>query len=77
VVDHLTRITVDRREPRAEAIVRALAERGFSVRPERRRLVAESTSVEAQDAKRALLARGFRDREFQVYLEYVRQWGVL
>jgi hypothetical protein len=77
MVDHLTRITVDLREPRAEAIARTLAERGFSVRRERRRLVADSTVVEAQDAKRALLARGFRDREFQVQLEYVRQWGVL
>jgi len=77
MVDHLTRITVDLREPRAEAIARTLAEQGFSVRRERRRLVADSTVVEAQDAKRALLARGFRDREFQVQLEYVRQWGVL
>ena len=77
MVDHLTRITVDLREPRAEAIARTLAEQGFSVRRERRRLVADSTVVEAQDAKRALLARGFRDREFQVQLEYVRQWGIL
>ena len=77
MVDHLTRITVDAGTPRAEELVRALAERGFSVRRERRRLVAESTVVEAQEAKRALLALGFRDREFQVFLEYVRQWGVL
>ena len=77
MVDHLTRITVDLREPRAEAIARTLAARGFSVRRERRRLVADSTVVEAQEAKRALLACGFRDREFQVQLEYVRQWGIL
>ncbi len=77
MVDHLTRIVVDAREPRGADILRALAERGFSIRRERWRLVAESTVVEAQDAKRALLARGFRDREFQVQLEYVRRWGIL
>jgi hypothetical protein len=77
VVDHLTRITVDACAPRAEEIARALSARGFAVRRERRRLVAESTVVEAQEAKRGLLALGFQDREFQVFLEYVRQWGVL
>jgi hypothetical protein len=77
VVDHLTRITVDARSDRAEEIVRALALWGFAVRRERRRLVADSTTMEAGDAKRALLALGFHDREFQVFLEYVRRWGVL
>ena len=77
MVDHLTRVTVHASGGRAAEMASALAARGFSVRVERRRFVAESTTVEAQDAKRALLARGFRDREFQVQLEYVRQWGVL
>jgi hypothetical protein len=77
MVDHLTRITVDRGAERAEDLVRALALRGFSVRRERDRLVAESDRVEAQDAKRYLRSLGFRDREFQVFLEYVRAWGVL
>ncbi len=77
MVDHLTRITVDGAEPRADALAGALAAVGFSIRRDRRRIVAESTVVEAQEAKRALLALGFRDREFRVFLEYVRQWGVL
>ncbi|WP_242344271.1 hypothetical protein [Anaeromyxobacter terrae] len=77
MVDHVTRVTVDAAAPRAGALADALAARGFSVRRERARIVAESVTVEAGDAKRQLLALGFRDREFQVFLEYVRQWGVL
>ncbi len=77
MVDHLTRITFDARAERAGDLARALAERGFALRRERRRVVADSTTVEAQDAKRYLLSLGFRDREFQVFLEYVRRWGIL
>ncbi len=77
MVDHLTRIVVDAREPRGADILRALAERGFSTRRERWRLVAESAVVEAQTAKAYLRASGFRDREFRIVLEYVRQWGIL
>ena len=77
MVDHLTRITVHATGGRAAEMAAALAERGFSVRLERRRFVAESATVEAKDAKTWLRARGFADREYQVFLEYVRQWGVL
>ncbi len=77
MVDHVTRVIVDATAPRAGALADALAARGFSVRRERARFVAESDAVEAGEAKRQLLALGFRDREFQVFLEYVRQWGVL
>ena len=77
MVDHLTRITVHADGGRAAEMARALASRGFAVRLERRRFVAESDTVEAQEAKAYLRARGFEDREFQVFLEYVRRWGVL
>jgi len=77
VVDHLTRVTVHASGGRAAEMASALAARGFSVRVERRRFVAESTTVEAQEAKAWLRARGFADREFEVFLEYVRQWGIL
>jgi hypothetical protein len=77
MVDHLTRITVDSSAERATDVVRALALQGFSVRRERDRVVAESDRVEAQDAKRYLRSLGFRDRDYQVFLEYVRAWGVL
>lgn len=77
MVDHLTRVTVHASGGRATELATALAARGFSVRVERHRFVAESTVVEAQDAKAWLRARGFEDREYQVFLEYVRQGGIL
>jgi len=77
VIDHLTRVTVDARSARADELAAALAERGFEVREERRRIVADSTVVEGQDVKAYLRDRGFEDREFQVFVEFVRKWGVL
>ena len=77
MVDHLTRVTVDVRSPRAEAIAATLASAGFEVRRERGRLVADSTRVEGQAAKAYLRERGFEDREVQVFVEYVRRWGIL
>ncbi len=77
MVNHLTRITVDLRSPRADQIAGALAARGFSIRRERDRIVAESEAVEAQEAKRHLRSLGVPDREYRVFLEYVRRWGVL
>ncbi len=77
MVDHLTRVIVDASAERAQDVVRALAPFGFTVRREGGRLVAESDRVEAQDAKRYLRSLGFGDREFQVFLEYVRAWGIL
>jgi hypothetical protein len=77
MVDHLTRITVPAGAPRAGDLAAALAALGFAVRRDRTRLVAESTAVEAGEAKRALRARGFADADYQVFLEYVRRWGIL
>jgi hypothetical protein len=77
MVDHLTRITADAAVPRAEALAGALAALGFAVKRERRRIVADSFQVGGREAKELLRARGFEDREFQVYVEYVRQWGIL
>lgn len=77
MVDHLTRVIVHATGGRAAEMAAALAARGFSVRVARHRFVAESTVVEAQAAKAWLRARGFEDREYQVFLEYARQWGIL
>jgi hypothetical protein len=77
MVDHLTRVTVDARSPRAGDLAAALSDRGFAVRRAGRRIVADSTEVEGQDAKAYLRARGFEDREYQVFVEFVRQWGML
>ncbi len=77
MVDHVTRVTVDAHGGRAAELARALAARGFTVHLERRRFVADSTTVEAQEVKAYLRALGFDDREFRIRLEYLRRWGVL
>jgi len=77
VVDHLTRVTVYAGAPRAEALADALAVLGFAVKRERRRIVADSSIIGGQEAKRLLRGRGFEDREYRIFVEYVRQWGIL
>ncbi len=77
MVDHLTRVTVDGRSDRARKLAAALVELGFAVRGGPRGFVADSTAVEGQHVKAYLRGRGFADREFQVFVEYVRRWGVL
>ncbi len=77
MVDHLTQVSVDVASPRGLALARALEGLGFRLRVHRHRIVAESSLVGALQAKAFLRAEGFADREYQVFLEYVRQWGVL
>ncbi len=77
MVDQLTRITVDAHRGRGLELARALAAEGFAVRAERGRYVADSSTVEAPEARRRLRARGFEDREYRVLLESVLRWGVL
>jgi hypothetical protein len=78
MVDLLTLVTPERglARCRARELAAALGALGFERRPGGGGAFA-STDVEAGAVKRQLLARGFRDREFRVVLEYVRQWGVL
>jgi hypothetical protein len=77
MVDHLTQVTVDASTQRGLALARVLEGSGFALRVHRHRIVAESSVVGAQAAKALLRAAGFEDREYHVFLEYVRQWGVL
>jgi hypothetical protein len=77
MVDHLTRISVDAGSPRAAELAAALAGLGFAVRWERSGFVADSTKVEGQVAKAYLRGRGFADREYGAFVEFVRKWGVL
>jgi hypothetical protein len=77
VVDHLTRVIVNASAPRAAALAGALAGFGFAVTRDRKRIVADSSTVGGREAKDLLRARGFADREYQVLVEYVRQWGFL
>ena len=62
---------------RVAAMMELLAPRGFSFRQDKNCIYAESTEMEAQEAKRYLLANGFQDKEFQVWLEYTRKWGMM
>ncbi|MDR3591634.1 MAG: hypothetical protein P4N41_18415 [Negativicutes bacterium] len=65
------------RTGRVAAMMEALEDKGFIFRFHKDRIFAESNEVEAQEAKKYLLALGFHDTEFQVFLEYVRKWGML
>lgn len=77
MVDHLTRILVDVGGDRASNLAGALALRGFTVAAAGGRLVADSTTVEAREAKGHLRSLGYADREYRVHVEYARRWGFL
>lgn len=77
MVDHLTRVYFDAAAPGAAALAAALARRGFALRRERHAVLAESTEVEGQEVKAYLRGCGFADRQFQVFVEFVRKGGIL
>ncbi|HWR42984.1 hypothetical protein [Sporomusa sp.] len=62
---------------RAAAMMEVLAAAGFTFTAKKDYIYADSESVEAVAARRLLADHGFADREYQIYLEYRRQWGVL
>lgn len=66
-----------RRTEQVAAMMEALAARGFTFTFAKDRVFADSSEMEAQDAKKYLLSQGFEDSEFQVLLEYARKWGVM
>lgn len=65
------------RVERVASIMDALAKQDFTFKFAKDRIFADSTEMEAQDAKKYLLSLGFQDSEFQVFLEYARKWEVL
>lgn len=65
------------RAARVAAMMEALADHGFVCKFSKNCVLADSDAMEAQEAKKYLLARGFEDTEFQVMLEYARKWDVL
>lgn len=79
MVDHLVTVAPDRRlgEPRAAELGKTLRAAGFEAACGGGRPRFTSTTVEAAAAKALLRARGFRDRDFTIVLEYARRWGVL
>jgi hypothetical protein len=65
------------RTERVALIMELLAVRGFSFRTGKDVVYAETTDCEAQAAKYYLLENGIQDREFQVYSEFTRKWGIM
>jgi hypothetical protein len=62
---------------RFAAMLEVLAGAGFAFTAKKDYIYADSEAVEAVDARRLLSDHGFADREYQIYLEYRRQWGVM
>jgi hypothetical protein len=62
---------------RVTKMMELLADHGFIFRAGKNAVYCYSNKVEAGEAKRLLLSAGFRDREFQIQLEYTRGCGML
>ncbi len=62
---------------RAAAMMDLLARHGFTFRAEKKVIHCYSSEMEAGDTKRLLGEAGFKDREYQIVLEYTRGWGML
>jgi hypothetical protein len=62
---------------RVAEMLELLAGLGFSFRADDKAVYCYSDEIEAGDVKKRLIAAGFRDREFQIVLEYTRGWGML
>jgi len=70
-------IKMAHRMERVVAIMELLATKGFIFEMDKQVVYACSNQVEAQEIKRCMLNAGFKDREFQLLLEYTRGWGML
>lgn len=68
---------VTKASERMAVMLEILADNGFQIGTKKDCVYADSESVEAVDARRLLSERGFADNEYQIYLEYRRQWGVM
>lgn len=68
---------VAERADRAASIMRILAANGFTFSYVKKDICADSSRVEAQQVKKMLRSSGVEDWEYQIYLEYYRQWGIL
>ena len=68
---------ITHRIERVNAMCAVLEELNFELTYKKNTIYAESANVEAQEIKGILKAKGFKDVEFQVILEYVRKWGML
>jgi len=58
-------------------LLEVLTNNGFRTGAKKDCIYADSETVEAVAARRLLAEQGFADNEYQIYLEYRRQWGVM
>ncbi len=68
---------IQQRLERVAEMIELLAARGFVFHRRKNFIYGESELVEAQEAKRYLISKGYQDREFQISLEYIRKWGMM
>jgi hypothetical protein len=62
---------------RVAAMMEFLAGHGFTFSSRAKSVHCFSREVEAGEVKQLLIKEGFKDREFQIVLEYTRGWGML
>ena len=70
-------LQLQRRTERVALIMELLGVKGFVFSFHKNVIFADSSVMEAQEAKEYLLENGFHDQEFQVFLEYGRKWGIM
>lgn len=76
LVKEFSRVLAVRAE-RVAAMMDALQDIGFTFIAKDDVIYADSKVVEAFAAKEHLISQGFKDREFQIILEYARKWDML
>lgn len=69
--------TIAAASARIAGMMEVLADAGFVFTAQTDCIYADSETIEAATVRSLLAERGFADREYQIYLEYRRQWGVM
>ncbi|MBE3588916.1 MAG: hypothetical protein IMW93_10315, partial [Thermoanaerobacteraceae bacterium] len=64
------------RHERVAAMMDLLQAEGFSCRAHRQAVILEGSRLEAYQVKELLQKHGFRPDEYEIKLEYTRQWGI-
>ena len=62
---------------RMAVMLEVLTDNGFQIGTKKDCIYGDSEDVEALAARQLLAEQGFADNEYQIYLEYRRQWGVM
>ncbi|MCS5696413.1 hypothetical protein [Desulfofundulus thermocisternus] len=62
---------------RVASMMELLQERGFCCRGTRKAVILEGSDLEAYQVKKLLQEHGFKPHEYEIKLEYTRQWGIM